>query len=98
MVHTWVSEEYINFASMYTTNHVLPVLPIKHLVNQDGEPTTPHKLETGTKPSISNLCILFCPCVIRKETTHIETKALNMRHQSQKGFRGIFVGIPQNQS
>ena len=27
-----------------------------------------------------------------------ETKALNMRHQSQKGFRGIFVGIPQHQN
>ena len=28
---------------------------------------------------------------------HIETKTLNMRHQEQKGFRGIFVGIPQHQ-
>ena len=24
---------------------------------------------------------------------HVETKALNMRHQAQKGFCGIFVGI-----
>ena len=28
---------------------------------------------------------------------HVETKTLNMRHQAQKGFRGIFVGIPQHQ-
>ena len=28
---------------------------------------------------------------------HIETKMLNMRHQAQKGIRGIFVGITQHQ-
>ena len=28
---------------------------------------------------------------------HVETKTINMRHQAQKGFRGIFVGIPQHQ-
>ena len=28
---------------------------------------------------------------------HVETKTLNMCHQAQKGFRGIFVGIPQHQ-
>ena len=28
---------------------------------------------------------------------HVETKALNMRHQVQKRFRGIFVGIPEHQ-
>ena len=30
-------------------------------------------------------------------TAHVETKELNMRHQAQKGFRGIFVGIPEHQ-
>ena len=28
---------------------------------------------------------------------HVETKTLNMHHQAQKGFRSIFVGIPQHQ-
>ena len=41
--------------------------------------------------------MLFCPCVLQKVTANVETKTLNMRHQAQKGFRGIFVGIPQNQ-
>ena len=40
---------------------------------------------------------LFFSCVVRKSTAHVETKALNMRHQAQKGFRGIFVGIPDHQ-
>ena len=41
--------------------------------------------------------MLFCPCVVRKATEHVGTKALNMRHQAQKVFCGIFVGIPQHQ-
>ena len=41
--------------------------------------------------------MLFCPRVVRKATAHVETKTLNMRHQAQKGFRGIFVGIPEHQ-
>ena len=97
MVHARVSESYVHLSLMYTTDRIFPVLPIKYLINEDGDPTTPHKLATGTKPSVSHLRVLFCPCVIRKATEHVETKALNMRHQAQKGFRGIFVGIPQHQ-
>ena len=75
---------------MYTTDHIFPVLPIKDFVNEDGDTTTPYKLAAGTKPSVSHLHVLFCPCFVRKATAHVETKTLNMRHQAQKGFRGIF--------
>ena len=57
----------------------------------------PHKLATGTKPSVSHLRVLFCTCVVRKSTAHVETKTLTIRHQAQKGFRSIFVGIPEHQ-
>ena len=97
MVHARFPEVYVHVALMYTIDHIFPVLPIKHIINEDGNPTTPHKLATGTKPPVSHLCVLFCPCVVRKATAHVETKTLNMRHQAQKGFRGIFVGIPQHQ-
>ena len=82
---------------MYTTDHIFPVLPIKFLINEDGDPTTPYKLATGTKPSVSHLHMLFCPCVVWKATAHVETKALNKRHPKKEVFRGIFVGIPQHQ-
>ena len=82
---------------MYTTDNIFPVLPIKDLINEDGNPTTPHKLATGTKPSVSHLRVLSCPCVVRKSTAHVETKMLNMCHQAPKGFRGIFIGIPEHQ-
>ena len=97
MVHARVLEAYIHLALMYTIDHIFTVILIKYLINEDGDRTTPFKLATGTKPSVSHLRVLFCPCVVWKATAHVETKALNMRHQTQKGFRGIFVGITQNQ-
>ena len=97
MVHARVPEVYVHFELMYTTDHIFSVPPIKYIINKDGNPTTPHKLATGTKPSVSHLHVLFCPCVVRKATAHVETKTLNMCHQAQRGFRGIFVGIPEHQ-
>ena len=67
------------------------------MVNQDGESTTSPKLATGTKPSISNLRVLFFPYVVQKLTLHVNINSLNMHHQPQKVSRDIFVGIPQNQ-
>ena len=81
MVHARVLEVYVHFVIMYMTDHIFPVLPIKDIIKEDGDPTTPHKLVTGTKPSVSHLRFLFCPCVVQKATAHVETKTLNMRHQ-----------------
>ena len=94
MVHARVPEVYVNFALIYTTYHIFPILPIKDLINEDGDPTTQHKMATGTKPSVSYLRVPFCPCIGRKATAQVDTKTLNMRHQSQKGFNCIFLGIP----
>ena len=70
-----------------------PVLPIKDMINKDGEPTTPFKIVTCKKPSVSHLRVLFFPCVIRKSTAHVDKNSLNMCHQAPKGFRVICVGI-----
>ena len=51
MVHAQVLGEYIHFSLMYTTDHIFPVIEIKHLVNKDDEPTKTKKLTTGTRPS-----------------------------------------------
>ena len=34
MVHARISEEYIDFALMYTTENIFPVLPIKNMINK----------------------------------------------------------------
>ena len=96
MVHARVLEAYIHFPIMYMKDNIFLVLTIKDMINEDGDPTTSSKLATGTKPSVSHLHILFCPYVVQKTTAHVDKKALNIRHQAQKGFRGIFVGIPQH--
>ena len=41
--------------------------------------------------------MLFFICVVFKATARVGGKALNLRHQVQKGFCGIFVVIPQRQ-
>ena len=97
MVHAIVSEAYIRFALIYTTDHIFPVLAIKDLMNEDGDPTPPYKLATGTKTLSIKFTRVIFPCVVRIATAHVGTKALNTRHQAQKGFRDIYVGIPQHQ-
>ena len=57
MVHARFLEAYIHFILMYTADHIFPILPIKYLIDKDGEPTMPFKLATGMKPSISYLCV-----------------------------------------
>ena len=97
MVHARISEACIHFALMYTTDHIFPVLLIKDPINKDRDLTPPFKLATCTKPSVTHFRVFFCPYVVQKSTAHVGKKALNMSHQSQKGFRGIFVGILQHQ-
>ena len=79
------------------TDHIFPVLPNKKLINEDGDPTKPFKLATGIKPSVSHLRVLFCPCVVRKDTAHVGIKALNMCHRAQKSLCSIFVVISPHQ-
>ena len=70
MVHARVSEAYIHFALMYTTDHIF-FLPIKDLINEDDYPTTSYKLARVTKTSVSNFRVLFFPCVLQKSTAHV---------------------------
>ena len=74
MVHVRFLEAYIHFALMYTTYHIFPVLPIKYLIKKYGKPNTLFKLVTGTKPSVSYLCVLFCPCVVQNATAHVKKR------------------------
>ena len=83
-MHVRVSGEYIHLSLIFTTDHVFPILTIKHLLSHYGEPTMPHKLATVTKPSVSNVRVLFCPCILQNSTAHVETKTLNICHQSPK--------------
>ena len=54
MEHARVSEVYIHFVLMYMKDQIFSVLPIKDLINRNGYPTTPQKLVTCTKPTVSH--------------------------------------------
>ena len=97
MVHARVLEACIHFSLMYTTYHIFPVITIKDMINKDGKPTPPYKLATCNKSSVSYLRVLFLSCAVRKNNAHVDKKELNMHNQAQKGFCGIFFGIPQHQ-
>ena len=75
IVHARFLEAYIHFALIYMTDQIFSVLPIKYMINEDGDPTTPFKRATGTKLTVSHLCMLFFPYVVRKATTHARKKA-----------------------
>ena len=48
---------------------------------------------TETQSLVSHLRVLFCPCIVCKAMANVQTKTLNIRHQEQKGFRGIFDAL-----
>ena len=64
MEHAQVSEAYIHFVLMLTAYHILPLLTIKYLINEDGDPITPYTIVTVMKFSVSHVRVLFCPCVV----------------------------------
>ena len=97
MVHAGVLEACVNISLLYTADHILLLLPIKGLINKEGNPTKPFKITTGTKPLLSNLRVLFCPYIVRKSTVYVGTKELNTRHQLQKWLCVIFIRISQHQ-
>ena len=86
MVHARVLEAYINFALMYTTDHIFPVLPIKDLINKDGDPNTPFKLATGTKPSVSHLRVFFLSMYCTERYCTCWEKGVKYVSPSTKGF------------
>ena len=93
MVHARVLEAYINFALIYTTDHIFLVLPIKYLINKDGEPTTPRHVRNLHYHIYA--CYFFICCMESYYTQR--QKALSMHYEAQNGFCGIFVGISQHQ-
>ena len=54
MAHARALEAYILFELMYTIDHIFTVLPIKYMINRDGELNIPFKLVMSTKPSVSH--------------------------------------------
>ena len=72
MVFARVNDDYTHHALIFAAHHIIPVLPLKDLVNEQGDPVTPIELMTNKKAMIRHLRTLFCPCIIKKHTAQYE--------------------------
>ena len=90
MVHVQVPETCIHFSFMYTAYYILPVLTIKEFIKKYGDPTTPFKLATDMKPSISYLRVLFFSMCYNKIYCKCWEKFIKHVSPSAKVFRGLF--------
>ena len=97
-----VKNEFMTFALEHAWK-IFNILPIKNLVDSDGNPTTPFYLFYKVKPSVRKMRVLFCPVVAkvydRQQKNHKtkETHHYNSSTHPQRGVPGIFVGIPRGQ-
>ena len=94
LCHARLPDSYYFHALLYACE-AFSVLPVKGLLNKDGNPATPHELFTGEKPCISDFRVFGCPVVVKKYVARIDGNATS--NQTQRGIRGIFIGFPRNQ-
>ena len=89
---------YIHFALTYKTDHIFPVLRIKHLVDKDSKTTIYYfKLVQVQIIQYHIYACYFAHLLYGKLLQLLTKKVLNLIHQAQKDFRRIFVVITQQQ-
>ena len=86
MVQARVSDVNINFALVYTVDHIFLVLPINDLINKYRKRTTSFKLSTGTKPLVSHIHVLFLSICCTKSYCTRRQKCVKCASPSAKGF------------
>ena len=89
-----VGENFLYHALKYAVQ-IHRVLPIKNLY-KNGRQSTPYELHYNKRPKVGKFRILFCPAIVRKHTSINNVKTPSIRATGQKGFRGIFIGFPEN--
>ena len=94
LVHARLPDTYLFHVIRYACE-VFSALPIAGLFNAEGNPATPAELFTGNKPTVLHFRVFGCPVVIKKHMAVVDGKPL--QKQTQRGVRGIFIGLPPNQ-
>ena len=76
------------------------VLPNKHLTQANGAVRCPLGAFLNKPVSISRFRVLFCPVVMMPGpitvTKHGDSHVFHRGNEPQRGFRGIFVGLPRH--
>ena len=71
------------------------MIPIRDLYDDNGSPTTPYFLATGRKPAAKHFRVFGCPAVFKRYEVSDDGKRIRNKY-TQRGMRGIFVGIPDD--
>jgi transposase InsO family protein len=92
LVHARLPDTFMFNALVYTC-HIFNILPVKGLLDESGNVSTPYTLFHGEKPRINHFRVFGCPVVARKWSTPHTTSS----KQTERGIRGIFLGFDYNQ-
>ena len=106
MVSAHVGDEFYDFAIEHAWK-VFNLLPLRDLVDANGDPCTPIGAYLRTKPKLCRLRVLFCPCVINNGPTKRhrdpanpkKARKVNTRSNcAERGTKAIHVGLPRYQN
>jgi transposase InsO family protein len=92
IVHARLPDTFMYHALTYACR-IFNILPVKGLLDNDGNVCTPYELFMGEKPRINHFCVFGCPIVAKKWNT----KQSSTGKQTERGIRGIFLGLDTNQ-
>jgi transposase InsO family protein len=91
LVHARLPDSFMFHALLYSC-HIFNVLPVKGLY-LNGQVGTPFELFQRSKPKINHFGVFGCPVIARKWTTSTNANG----KLTQRGIRGIFIGLAQIQ-
>ena len=98
LIHARLSTKFYYFALKYAC--VLHnVLPVRDLVDKEGNMTTPHFMFRGHKPNIAHLRTFGAPSIRKRYGKKQESGARSKsKWDLQQGIRCIYLGLPDNQA
>ncbi len=92
LVHAQLPDTFTYHALTYAC-HIFNVLPVRGLMNEEEIPSTPYQLFFGKCPFISRFRVFGCSTIVRHWVLHNKTNG----KQTERGARGIFLGLHMNQ-
>ena len=94
LLHARLNKKFFFYAVRYA-QRIHDVIPVKDLIDNQGLPTTPYYLLSGSKSNVKYFRVFRCPAVFKKYEFSDKGKRTKDKF-SQQGIRGIFVGLPDD--
>ena len=89
LLHARMNKKFFFYAVKYA-QRIHDVIPIKDLIDNQGLPTTPYYLLSGSKPNVKQFRVFGCPAVFKKYEFSDKGKRTKDKF-SQQGIRGILL-------